>query len=133
MLDNKLLSIVYEENVIRFEIFALTDYGETVEVSYIDDEDNESMFETTLLEVANKCKSTFLYYGNGYCINSFIDFSSVWFGQVSGNIHKQSFQGQSEYEVVFKASQWCIEIEEENIKIEKDAKLQEDYDAWIEG
>ena len=127
MLDNKLLGIVYEENVIGFEIFELTDYGETVEVTYIDEVGNECMFETTLLEVANKCKSTFIYYGNGYCINSFIDFDGTWFSNVSGNIYKQSFQGESEHEVVFKASQWCIEIEDENDKIEKEAILEKDY------
>jgi len=63
-------------------------------------------------ELASKTKEYFLNYGNGYCIMSFIDFDGTWFANVSGSVFKKGFQGTSEYEVIFKASNWIIETED---------------------
>ena len=82
---------------------------------------------SSFYELANICKSTFIYYGKGYCISSFIDFDGTWFANISGAIFKQRFQGTSEPEVIFKAAQWIIDIENESHKIEIDAELEDQY------
>lgn len=77
--------------------------------------------------LANSVKQYFLRYGVGYCIMSFIDFDGTWFANISGVIHKKSFQADSESEVIFKAAEWIIDLEDANEKIVKDAELQEQY------
>ena len=121
MLSNELLSVVMREEVYDFKIHLLTDYGITTTIYYVDNGDGVNcQLETTLLEVANLCKSTFINYGSGYCIMSFIDFDGTWIANISGNIFKKSFQGESEQEVVINAGQWIIDLENENGKIDKD-------------
>ena len=85
------------------------------------------MSKISSYELANKCKSTFIHYGKGYCISSFIDFDGTWFANISGAIFKQRFQGTSEPEVIFEAAQWIIDIENESHKIEIDAELEDQY------
>ena len=77
--------------------------------------------------LVHDCKKHFVDYGNSYCISSFIDFDGTWFANVTGFVFKQSFQGLSESEAVFKACEWCMVYEEAFAKIEKDAEIEEDY------
>ncbi len=125
-LNIKLLSLLLDEKVLAFEVNKPTNSGDNVLVEF---EHNQKIYN--LSELASKCKETFIHYGNdgrGYCIMSFLDFDGTWFANVSGCIYKQSFQGESEHEVVFKSSNWIMEIEDKDKQIEKDAIYEEYYD-----
>ena len=128
MVVTKLLTELLDVKIINYKMTKVTDYGDSIDISYIDKESwDEFIFSTTLTDLANMCKVHFLNYGSGYCIMSFIDFDGTWFANISGSVFKKSFQGQSEHEAVFKASQWIMDLEDENIKIKKDAELEEQH------
>ena len=118
-MDKKLLELIIGDLVVDYETNELGIFGKTVLVEF-----HNSQKLYNLNELASMCKQIFIHYGKGYCLMSFIDFDGTWFANVSGNIHMKSFQGESEHEVVFKAAQWCIDIENQNDKIEKDAELE---------
>ena len=63
--------------------------------------------------LAKEVKEIMIGYGSGYCIMSFIDFDGTWFANVSGVAsHKKGFSAQNEYDAVFKAAEWIIDLED---------------------
>ena len=60
-------------------------------------------------------------------VSTFIDFDGTWFANISGSVFKKSFQSDYEYNVVFKASQWIIDLEDDFDKLEKEEELQVYY------
>jgi len=85
-------------------------------------EDNLEFWAVDENALANSVKEFFIRYGNGYCIMSFIDFDGTWFANVSGSVFKKGFQGTNESEVIFKAAEWIIDLEDANEKKAKDTR-----------
>ena len=124
-LNIKLLSLILDEKVLAFEVTQIDINGQVALVEF-----NDIQLRYNLNDLASFCKETFIHYGNdgrGYCIMSFLDFDGTWFANVSGSIYKQSFQGESEHEAIFKAANWIMEIEDKDEQIEKDAIYEEYY------
>lgn len=72
----------------------------------------DSADNINLYELMNKCKVWALSYRRGYCIKSFIDFDGSWFANISGTIIKHSEKATTEYDAVFNACEWIIDLEE---------------------